>query len=266
MKENLYSVKMRAARKGEHISGGEKVILEQEIESVVQQLTKRALEHSKGKPDFINIAIQNIMKETIEYIAPLDITTVVVDDYIQGRECAVKVLQKIGLSYKASQIALNILKACNPMRGAVLLDIHSLERLEQDKDRGVRATNIDWSFRLREDLDKVLEKEGLNNNHVKEAVALASKVSNAPGIIAELCWSDDPDYVAGYVASQDTGYVRITKLKSLGDAAGGRIFCFDASKASIEACIEYLQEKVTLINELPVVKDSICYRDFLEEA
>ncbi|AKL94810.1 6-carboxyhexanoate--CoA ligase BioW [Clostridium aceticum] len=265
MKENLYSVKMRAARKGKHISGGEKIVLEQEVESVVQQLTIRALDHSKGRPDFINITIQNIADETIEYIAPLDITTIMVDDYIQGRECAVKVLQKIGLSYKASQTILNILKTCNPMRGAVLLDIHSLERIEPDKDRGLRATNIDWSFRLKKDLDSVLEKEGLNNSHVKEAVALASKVSNASGIVAELCWSDDPHYVTGYVASQNTGYVRISKLKALGDATGGRIFCFDASKTSIEACIEYLQEKVTLVNKLPAVKGCISYKDFSGE-
>lgn len=265
MKEDMYSIKMRAVRKEKHISGAERIISEKEIEVLVQQLTARALGHSKGKPDFINITIQNMGNQAIEYITPLNIATITVDDYFKGRECAIKALQKSGLSCKTSQVILNMLKTCNTMRGAILLDIHSLERLEPDENRGVRVTNIDWSFKIKEDLEKVLEKKGLNNNHVKEAVALASKVSNAPGIVAELCWSDDPDYTAGYVASKDVGYMRITKLKPLGDSTGGRVFCFDSSKASIEECIEYLQKKVTLINKIPMIKDYISYKDFMEE-
>lgn len=262
MKEDLYSIKMRSARNTKHISGAERIILEKDMGLSVQQLVTRALGHSKGKSDFINIKIKNIVKQDIEYINPLDIRTVITNDYFEGRECALKVLQKSGLSAETSHLVLNMLKDCHTMRGAILFEINSRERLEADKKRGVRVTNIDWSFNVKQELDKALARANLNNNHVKEAVALASKVCSAPGIIAELCWSDDPDYTAGYVASKDLGYMRITKLKPFGSNNGGRVFCFDSSKASIEKCIEYLQEKITLVNRVPVINNNICYSQF----
>lgn len=262
MMEDIYSIKMRSARDTKHISGAESIILEKDMGLVVQQLITRALGHSRGKPDFINIKIQNIVNQNIEYIAPLDITTVKVNNYFKGRECAIKALQKSGLSIETSHLVLNMLKDCNTMRGAILFEINSRERLEADSKRGVRVTNIDWSFKVKQELDKALARVSLNNNHVKEAVALASKVCSAPGIIAELCWSDDPDYTAGYVASKDMGYMRITKLKPLGSNNGGRVFCFDSSKGSIEKCIKYLEEKITLLNKIPKINTSISYSNF----
>ena len=86
-----------------------------------------------------------------------------------------------------------------------------------------------------------------NKNHFNEAIVLATKVANAPGIVAELCISDDPDYVTGYVGSLELGYVRIMKLKEMGDPNGGRIFLFDSSKASAEECIDFLQKKKVLV-------------------
>ena len=53
---------------------------------------------------------------------------------------------------------------------------------------------------------------------------LASKVASVKGTIAELCWSDDPFYTTGYVASKKLGYVRIPHLKYEGDYRGGRVF------------------------------------------
>lgn len=46
---------------------------------------------------------------------------------------------------------------------------------------------------------------------------LATKVSEHPATVAELCWSDDPKYITGYVASKELGYQCITKLKEYGD-------------------------------------------------
>ncbi|CAM5620838.1 6-carboxyhexanoate--CoA ligase [Lysinibacillus sphaericus] len=57
-----------------------------------------------------------------------------------------------------------------------------------------------------------------------KALALATKVANSPYTIAELCWSDDPEYVTGYVSNHEIGYVRITPLKREGCESGGRIF------------------------------------------
>jgi 6-carboxyhexanoate--CoA ligase len=40
------------------------------------------------------------------------------------------------------------------------------------------------------------------SQRVKEAPVLATKVSAHPATIAELCWSDDPEYITGYVTSK----------------------------------------------------------------
>ena len=125
------------------------------------------------------------------------------------------------------------------MRGAMLYDIATGERLEPDHDRGVRATYMDALHSS--------EVDGCKN-HFNEAIVLATKVANAPGMVAEFCVSDDPNYVTGYVASKELGYVRIMKMKKMGDENGGRIFLFDSRKASAEECIEYLQKKKVLVD------------------
>ena len=55
---------------------------------------------------------------------------------------------------------------------------------------------------------------------------MASKVASAVGVVAELCWSDDPEYVSFYVASAKYGYKRIPVLKEYGNPIGGRVFFF----------------------------------------
>jgi 6-carboxyhexanoate--CoA ligase len=124
------------------------------------------------------------------------------------------------------------------MRGAMLYDIATGTRLEPDHARGVRATYMDALHSSVVDSCK---------NHFNEAIVLATKVANAPGMVAEFCISDDPNYITGYVASKELGYVRIMKMKEMGDENGGRIFLFDSRKASAEECIEYLQKKKVLV-------------------
>ena len=76
---------------------------------------------------------------------------------------------------------------------------------------------------------------------------LATKVASHPHIKAEICFSDDPDYVTGYVASKELGYVRVTTLKEKGDGNGGRIFLYDGPAEEAAECIRYLQEQPVLI-------------------
>jgi len=122
----------------------------------------------------------------------------------------------------------------------MLLDIHSLKRLEPIAERGIRAAYMDYE-----------NSEALSGgkDHFREALVLATKVAACPSIIAEICISDDPDYVTGYVAAKKLGYVRITKLKEPGDENGGRIFMFDSSLGRVEDCIEFIQkQKVLIVN------------------
>lgn len=91
---------------------------------------------------------------------------------------------------------------------------------------------------------------GLGHFRTFEALALATKVIWS-GVVAELCWSDDPEYVAGYVAAAAEGYVRFPRFKPAG-AVGGRVFYLhpDADWASI---VERLTRAPLWIEGTPAV-------------
>lgn len=265
MKKALYSIKMRSSQNDDHISGAERLMGKEELEICTTELLKRALNHSRGNPDFINIKVEDVSLRKIEFIKPLDITTIVAKDFVEGRKCAIRALESIGLKEDILMKAVRFLESSHSENGAVLLDIHDANKPELYQHPRLRVTYIDWCAEIREKLQNMLERETLHNSHIREALALASKVSNAPGVVAELCWSDDPDYVAGYVASKTYGYMRITTLKPLGSPSGGRVFFFDSSKAAVEDCIKYLKDQVTVINGVPAVKKTVSYRVFMEE-
>ena len=57
----LYSIKMRAAQGGDHklggqhISGAERILAEENLKKIAEAMIERALLHSRGKADFINL-------------------------------------------------------------------------------------------------------------------------------------------------------------------------------------------------------------------
>jgi 6-carboxyhexanoate--CoA ligase len=199
-------------------------------------MVRRAMTHSKGDPDFINVKIEKVHESDIQILKALPVTRVDVETWQEGLEKAFGVVgdAAVGIREKLPEL----LRETFPMRGAMLYDIATGERLEPDHERGVRATYMDALHSS--------EVDGCKN-HFNEAIVLATKVANAPGMVAEFCVSDDPNYVTGYVASKELGYVRIMKMKEMGDENGGRIFLFDSRKASAEECIEYLQKKKVLV-------------------
>ena len=72
---------------------------------------------------------------------------------------------------------------------------------------------------------RVATKQDLMNVHMREALVLATKVQSCPGIVGELCWSDDPDYTVGYVACNGI-YHRIPNMKEMGESyRWSCIFC-----------------------------------------
>ena len=262
---DYYSLKMRASQhvgEGEnsheqHISGAERIVGRDSVEAVCAAMVRRAMNHSKGDPDFINVKIEKVHESDIQVLKSLPVTRVDVETWQEGLEKAFGLVSKAvaendGLLRDArndveacndkianfAENLPNLLRATFPMRGAMLYDIATGNRLEPDKNRGVRATYMDALHSS--------EVDGCKN-HFNEAIVLATKVANAPGMVAEFCVSDDPNYVTGYVASKELGYVRIMKMKEMGDENGGRIFLFDSRKASAEECIEYLQKKKVLV-------------------
>lgn len=267
---DYYSLKMRASQiskknetalteepQEQHISGAERIVKREDVESVCQAMVRRAMNHPKGDPDKINIKIEKVSEEEIQILEALPVTRVDVDSWQEGLEKAFEFVQQsvdsatntVGYDHEAFEHLKDfrsklpeLLQETYPMRGAMLYDIRTGRRLEPDKSRGVRATYMDAVG-----VNEIASGKENCKNHFNEAIVLATKVANAPGIVAELCISDDPDYVTGYVGSLELGYVRIMKLKEMGDENGGRIFLFDSSKASAEECIHFLQKKKVLV-------------------
>lgn len=259
----LYSIKMRASKEEEHISGAENIVEEANLQKSVSLLIKRAMMHTKGKSDFINIKIEEIDEEKLELLKPLEVTTVEVENHIQGISSLKVMLNKLGIDKEKSNQVVDMLESTYNMRGAILLDINTLERLEHDKNRGIRATYMDFEGgKLNH-----LTKDTKHNSHFIEALALATKVSNAPNIIGEICYSDDPNYTAGYISSKKYGYIRFPYLKELGSTKGGRIFLYDSTDEdlnNIDRCIDYIENtKVIIKNEIKINKP-IFYDDILD--
>ncbi|MBQ4200121.1 MAG: 6-carboxyhexanoate--CoA ligase [Kiritimatiellae bacterium] len=233
----LFAVKMRAARKGEHVSGAERIVPARDVPALAATLAKRALHHSKGVPDEIHLKVEEA--QDMLHLDALPVKTYVTHTPEEGMACAARLLAAAGVVRIDEIMAL--FSETYAMRGAMLLDADTLERLEPDRIRGVRATYM----------DAAATTAGLVSsakNHFAEALVLATKVANAPGIVGEICVSDDPDYVTGYVATKDAGYCRITTVKQKGDPCGGRIFLFRGPRELVPQTIDFLQKRCVLVD------------------
>jgi 6-carboxyhexanoate--CoA ligase len=251
---------MRAAKGGshkqggEHISGAERIITEEEIDYHVSQLIKRARRHSQGEADYINLNLELLDMAEIEELSSLPIKTIQTTDCLESRREAKRLLLELGINKEVVTKALDLLATGpsperNNMRGAILMDASTGQRLEPDQYRGIRASKIDYTRQTRNKLLQLLKEKDLNRTHLPDALALATKVVSNSQIIAELCWSDDPGYTGGYVASQKLGYCRWPVLKARGSNRGGRVFFLKLS-TQLKKVITYLEECPVLINSL----------------
>ena len=237
----LYSVRMRAAqggpheKGGHHISGAERIVKLEEVGAIAQSLAERALHHSKGTADFINITVDLIPPEKIRYIDCLKVEEHKTGSISESHQLVTDLLQGPNISEEAVHKAISLLKSLDKsMRGAMLVDAITGERLDIG-NRGVRVSHMD-SF----------DSYALGDNeHMREALVLASKVQSAEGVVGELCWSDDPDYTVGYVACNGV-YHRIPNMKELGSNIGGRVI-FVRSDIDSESVIEYLERAPVLV-------------------
>lgn len=247
---SIYSLKMRASKHTgsiqEHVSGAEKILPQQELPQQMEALLSRALHHAKGKADFINLKIEAISSESLQYIEALPVSTHEAANPAEGRQFMCQIMTELGLTPDKCQKILELFQATYGMRGAMLLNVDTLERLEPDQQRGIRATYMD-SIAPKGEVKAICD----GKNHFQEALVLASKVLSAPNIIGELCMSDDPDYITGYIATRDKGYIRITQLKEMGCPDGGRIFLYRGPKSQVNDCIKYLQEQRVLVKNVP---------------
>ncbi|WP_163536398.1 6-carboxyhexanoate--CoA ligase [Gracilibacillus sp. YIM 98692] len=244
----IYSVRMRASENelhkngGRHISGGELLSSYSELGLSVNTLLEKALHHSRGKPDFLQIQCE-MVNQPIKLLNPLTVQTNDVTAVKEGHELAKSLLEKTGVPKDIIKKAYKEIPEY-PVRGAILIDIHTGKRVDGRIDKGVRVSKMDWQTR---NFKKWAKSKAVSpNQRLKEALILATKVCNHQLTIAELCWSDDPDYITGYVASEKIGYQRITQLKQYGDDRGCRIFFVDTF-SDIHTYINYLEEQPILV-------------------
>ncbi|MDV2683587.1 6-carboxyhexanoate--CoA ligase [Alkalihalophilus lindianensis] len=247
-----YSVRMRAAKGdshkngGKHISGGEVIATFSELESSIARLVEKGLTHSRGKPEFMNVEFEKI-EQSVEHVAPLAVHTNSVTTIERGQATARSLLTEAGVHHNVINKSYQVLSQISELRGAVLIDVHTGQRLDDPAKNGVRVSRMDWPWNNFESWAKTYHLP--QNNRMKEALVLATKVIHHPATTAELCWSDDPDYITGYVANRALGYQRITQLKELGDEKGCRIFYVDPTKVeNLDAYINYLTRQPVFIH------------------
>jgi 6-carboxyhexanoate--CoA ligase len=250
----LYSVRMRASTGQSHLSGAERLVPRDRIDLTMKELVNRALSKQLA-PDQIVVTIDALGDIPVLSVPSLDLVSLDMHSITACRENAARVLKAFCVSSSAVLAAFRALEqGASPdggnMRGAMLIDAETGERLEQDQSRGVRVSRFDWSDGASERIDRELSALGLTHFRTKEALALATKVAYAPGIVAELCWSDEPDYTAGYVADRTIGYVRFPHMKQAGNGFGGRAFFVTRDDLDRNALMAYLQETPVLITEI----------------
>jgi 6-carboxyhexanoate--CoA ligase len=99
---DYYSLKMRASqqigegdqKREQHISGAERIVSREAVEAVCSAMARRALTHSKGDPDFINIKIEKVCEKDIQILKALPVTRVDVDSWQQGLDKAFELIDK----------------------------------------------------------------------------------------------------------------------------------------------------------------------------
>lgn len=266
---------------GHHISGAERLVTKEELEQISSELVHRALTHSKGCADFIRITIDAIPDEAIHRIPCLTIADEQTDGHAgeaqptDGKTAVPTTNHEADApttnheattpplplsSHRQAEAFLTTHTAITPvafrravsqllslpesMRGAMLVDMRTGQRLDPWGQRGVRVSRM--SFADETAAITALNTAGYSGVHLEEALVLASKVLSAPGVVGELCISDDPDYTTGYVSYGNT-YHRLHHMKPVGSPLGGRLFFVDAT-ADIAAIKKYLETTVTLVN------------------
>jgi len=234
----MINIRMRAEKSGKHISGAERIVEDSLRDRVVLSLLKRA--ESKGA-EAINIKIEAICEDIMH--VPCISGPSGTDKNLEEARCKMKnILSSLG--YDGEHI-LQLFFSLPRMRGAAIVDVNSFERLEPDRQRGIRVSAF----------DSVCPDLSGKKDHRREAKLLASKVISCPNVVAEICVTDDVDYTFGYIASKKLGYIGITHVKEPLLEWGARVILFDGTIGSgsyeekVNRAIDYLEKKPILIDE-----------------
>lgn len=245
----VYSIRMRSAQGGSHESGGlhvsgaERIVTVEALQAYAAEMIERALTHPKGPADFINITIDAIPPEAVRCEEPLEVKRHERSTIERARQLGMELLREGGISLEAIQKGFQCIdEQVEPLSGAIVLD-EAGHLLLPEYPRGVRVTRMD----LHED-SSLWDRhgDGLSDNvHFREALVLATKLAHGPGVLGELCWSDDPAYTTGYVVANGV-YHRLSPMKDVGIPRGGRVF-FVKAGTDMDAFMRYIREVPVLV-------------------
>lgn len=235
----MYSLKMRSSvnfqGKEVHVSGAEKIIREENLEKNILEMLRRALSHTRGKAEMINLKVEKLDDKCIKQINALPVYEIDSSNPSEAKMFITEMLKYIGIIN--TDFVFETLRLSYDLRGAAIFGLKSNHRIDSAYTRGVRATYMDYE-----------NSETSYKDQFKEAIVLATKVAHAPGIIGEICISDDPECTTGYFASKSLGYIRIYNIKNIGDCNGGRVFIHNED-CKLEKTIDFIQnEKVIVCN------------------
>ena len=242
---------MRSSLNEAHIAGAERLV-DGEFVHVLPELMLQAISSYKI-PDKIIISVDAIEPSSVIYTRSLDIKTIESSSPEDSAKISADMLNENGVSDAAIEKAFYLLRtgpspAGRNMRGAIIMDAATGERMEPDSYRGVRVSRVDYSVDLRNALEERLRELGIFHRRVIDALAIASKITDRKENIAELCRSDDPEYTTGYVASKKSGYVRLANMKEKGNPIGGRVFFVNRQDLNLEEYIYYLEKQPVIID------------------
>ena len=243
----VYSIRMRSAQGGpheqggSHISGAERLVSESDLCRISEEFLQRALHHSKGKPDFINLQIDEIPDDSVVKVPALTICTTESSSIEESHREASRLLSNAHIASRAIERAFSQLQenTCS-VSGAWLVNASTGDIYPET----VRVSRMDAEVEA--DIHHHLERYGCSSVHSREALILASKVLASTYVLGELCWSDDPDYTTGYVSYEHT-YHRLSPMKPFGSAMGGRAFFVDPY-TNFEELIQYLSSTPTWVS------------------
>ena len=255
-----YSIRMRSAKSGGHVSGAEGIYEKHDISAIVKEYTERALIHDKGVADEIRITIEEL-REKPKKISSLPLYTLNTKNAGAAKKAAREILTSVGITERAVEEAFTSLDVGITMRGAMLMNIEGV-RLEPDLLRGVRVTRMGITKKAAADLARKLGRLGLNNSTIKEALILASKVHKYRMVLGELCISDDPNYTTGYIATRTHGYIRLPRIKKRGVPFGGRAFFITGGE--VKDLIKYLQITPVVISNIKPCEGVVTLKEILQ--
>lgn len=260
--KRFFSIRMRASREGLHISGAEGIYRRGDIVNIVQRYTERALSHERGRPDEIHLTIEELKERPLR-ISSLPLCTLNTRTPQTAKKASLRILGSLGITERAVEEAFKSISSGITMRGAMLMDIEGV-RLEPDLLRGVRVTRMGITEKANSVLLRKLNSPDINPDTIqtiKEALILASKANHHPMVLGELCISDDPNYITGYVASRTYGYIRLPHIKKRGATYGGRTFFVTGGE--LKGLIEYLQRTPVIINRINPCRGTVTIEEIL---